>query len=697
MGRSLSTPRSRHASNRTACLAAAAAILVAGDAPAEGLLDAACAPGQKLIVRDYKDHPANRTARGHDMAAFVRGKNGAGVDSDHLMLVWSQDSGKGDGGISFYNWDNPASWTAPKLRKHWPQSQLREAHGTSVTNMFAGDWRTWVLQATTGFSVVDLDSVVAPKLVANYTITGAAKGGQGSAAACSGGCAASYDAAARDYSEGAVWFLGLAAPYLYVAQSDNGLNIYRFTNAGNAGQIAWVKRLDKSWFGHRVNQVWVMGNLLVATTGQLNYGVTFLDISDPANPVKRGSYGLGTSPSTREVYSWTLNGRRLYGAARFKYRLNDPGLQVYALNGSGFAMSYVGGVRGACGAGGYVALQDRFAHVGLSTCYQKFDVNSLSPASPTNPPWGIGITGADNDFTTPFGNAVWIGNDHQAKPGSAILCHAAARDTNRPEVNGQMPPKGSSGVKVTTGVGLSFTDNLKHWTVGTGTLPIRRNGTSTPVAGYYSYQLNIVNFRPARTLDRGTTYNVVMNAGVQDLAGNGASGYSGSFQTASALNSAAWHDPDRRQWAVRADLQPGATLFGGSPARAVHVPEPLLARTWISPDAAAGDRDGAQPLLSLDLAEPAQVHVCHDDRDPAPPAWLADWADSGDGIGVEEDGQRWAMRCRQRPFEPGEISLGGPDGAPRPYLVVLAPPVSEPARLAEVSVPFATAPAASRR
>ena len=33
--------------------------------------------------------------------------------------------------------------------------------------MFANDWRTWVLQATNGFSVYNLDSVAAPVLVKN--------------------------------------------------------------------------------------------------------------------------------------------------------------------------------------------------------------------------------------------------------------------------------------------------------------------------------------------------------------------------------------------------------------------------------------------------------------------------------------------------------------------------------------------------
>ena len=93
--------------------------------------------GSKFILSDYKNAPANTIGRGHDMAAFVRGKNGANVDSDYLMLVWSMDSGKGDGGISFWSWGQPDVWSAPTRAFRLVAPQLREAHSTPVTNMFA--------------------------------------------------------------------------------------------------------------------------------------------------------------------------------------------------------------------------------------------------------------------------------------------------------------------------------------------------------------------------------------------------------------------------------------------------------------------------------------------------------------------------------------------------------------------------------
>jgi hypothetical protein len=177
-------------------LVASAAMAAGPAALAQDILDAACTPGDKQIVTDYADYPTNTVGRGHDMAAFVRGKNAAGVDKNCMMLVWSRDSGKDGGGISFWSWDQPATWSAPTLKRHFPAPQLREAHSTPVTNMFAnGDWRTWVLQATTGFSVYNLDSVANPKLVITYGITAASRGEARSVATCSGACAGSFNAA----------------------------------------------------------------------------------------------------------------------------------------------------------------------------------------------------------------------------------------------------------------------------------------------------------------------------------------------------------------------------------------------------------------------------------------------------------------------------------------------------------------------
>lgn len=489
---------------------------------AQGLLDASCTPGQKVIVTDYQGVPNPTNGRGHDMAAFVRGRDAGGIDRDHLMLVWSKDSGRGDGGISFYNWDAPGTWGGPPvLRRKIVDARLREAHSTPVTNMFANDWRTWVLQATNGFSIYNLDSIVSPALVKNVLVAGAEP---------------------TDYSGGAVWFLALAAPYLYVAQADQGLKIFKFTDPADPSKVTLQSEYPTSFFGHRVNQVWVRGNRIVVAAVENNYGVTVADISVPAMLANKRSYGLGSSPPIRNAYGWTLNGTSLYAAAKPQAKIPST-LAVYELEPASWSLLSKTEVTGQCSSAGYAAAQDDRAFIGLSSCVQEFRRDTKGTASPSDDvfvrispaqpsAWSIGIAGADNDFPTPFGNALFLGNDHHTTPGSMILCHAKDADTVKPAVNGRNPVAGATGVATSSAVGLSFTDNLKPWTISKTTLPIRVQATKAVVDGYYSYQLNIVNFRPAQPFAPSTVYEVAVTSGVKDLAGNGALASVATFKTA---------------------------------------------------------------------------------------------------------------------------------------------------------------------
>jgi hypothetical protein len=418
-----------------------------------------------------------------------------------------------------------------------------------------------------------------------------------------------------------------------------------------------------------------MGNLMVAAAVQGSYGVTLLDISDPANPVKRRRYGLDTTPVIRDSYAWTLNGQRLYNAMRFKEGVNPNGLAVHSLNASTFTLGTGAQVSGSCSTGGYASVQDNFAHIGLSSCYRRVDVTSTPTLA--SPAYSIGITGADNDFATPFGSAVFVGNDHHTTPGSMVLCHNSTKDAAAPSVNGRAPGNGATGIKVTTGIGVSFNDNLKQWTIGGASLPVRRRGTTAALAGYYSYQLNIVNFRPAITLDRGTTYEVVVTSAVKDLADNGASASTGSFQTEPAISGGLLGDPVRSAaaWSVRQDLQPGTTFGGDRAYDVVDVPDILKGRTWIVPSDNPGISPAGEPPLGFDLLEAADVYVCTGDRDRgrASPAWPGEWADSGTALVVAGEGETRAMGCYKRRLPAGAVSLGPPAASERPYAVVIGP------------------------
>ena len=327
-----------------------------------------------------------------------------------------------------------------------------------------------------------------------------------------------------------------------MAQADEGLKIYKFTDPADPSKIAWQSTYSTGFFGHRVNQVWVRGNRILVAAVQDNYGVTVADISNPAVLANKQTYKLDTNPPIRNAYGWTLNGNTLYAAAKPQGSSLPSGLAIFELDPQSWALQPRKEVGGQCSTGAYVATQDGYAFIGLSSCVHKVQRNTkgtttpsddswakVSPAQPDA--WAVGIVGADNDFPTPFGNALFIGNDHHTTPGSMVLCHAGAADITKPAVNGRNPAAGANGVAKTSGVGLSFTDNLKPWTINSTNLPIRVKSPQAVVDGYYSYQLNVVNFRPSTPFAANTQYEVVVNSGIKDLAGNGAVASTATFTT----------------------------------------------------------------------------------------------------------------------------------------------------------------------
>ena len=113
-----------------------------------------------------------------------------------------------------------------------------------------------------------------------------------------------------------------------------------------------------------------------------------------------------------------------------------------------------------------------------------------------------------------------------------VLCHAAAADTTRPAVNGRNPVAGATGVAATLGRRPvvhrqpQAVDDQHDQPADPG-----QEHAAPLVDGYYSYQLNTVNFRPAAAVRGEHQYEVAVTSGVKDLAGNGAVASTATFTT----------------------------------------------------------------------------------------------------------------------------------------------------------------------
>jgi len=402
----------------------------------------------------------------------------------YLAVVFSPDSGKSFGGFSFFDVSNPR---APKLAFAKDDDEthpLREAHGYG----FSGD--LVFLQTNRGFHVWDWSEPLAPKKVGEALLPGITE---------------------SDYTTGS-WWLAVQSPYVYVAGTGNGLYIVDVSDPkspklavrpdGKPNPIS-----STQLGGFRTGVVFAVGNLLVVGSND-EAGYTTLDIGDPLNPKILKTRRIGM-PS---VYSSVVNGNRIYGVG------NDKKVFIHDISNPAL-MSFLGASPAAGDdKGGYLQIQDGFAHAGMGTTYAKFDVRNKDALTVV----GAGTSGnpkRDEDFANPMGNIVFVASDHG--DGTAIIPHQAAPDTTPPEVNMVVPKNGAARQPTTTRVGVTFSDAIDTRTLTEASFIVRKKDTTTPIKGKLSYGMQIVNFAPDAPLEPDVTYEVVIPQGaISDLAGN---------------------------------------------------------------------------------------------------------------------------------------------------------------------------------
>lgn len=422
--------------------------------------------------------------RGHGTLSMHRG---------YVAVVFSLDSGKGDGGFAFYDISNPKMPVLVNSKDDDETQDIREAHGYG----FWGDYV--VLQSGKGVQFWDWSDVMNPKRVSALDLPGVS---------------------ASDYLVGA-WWAFWQAPYVYVGGSQNGLFII------DASDVANPKLVDRgpdrpnpiptsNLGGFRIGPIFALGNLLVVS-GMDDPGYATLDIRDPKNPLLLATKRLGMP----KVYSAMLNGGKIYGPG------DDGALHVHDVSDP-FQIVDLGKSEPMGGKGGYTSIQDGFAHVGASSNYAKVDITAASPYPvPVKVSQG---TAGDRDFGTALGNLVVISDDHDN--GSFLVPHQSAPDTTPPAVNFQSPKNGATNVALTSRIGLSFTDQIDRRTANSSTFIVRPVGGQA-LAGRYSYQTNLLNFAPDEDLLPNTTYEIVLpSGGLKDLAQNGvAETFISSFST----------------------------------------------------------------------------------------------------------------------------------------------------------------------
>jgi len=407
------------------------------------------------------------------VAGSERGQGTVQMVEGYLFVPFGKDSGAAGGGFSFYDISNPR---APIKVSQTDVTALREPHGFGFSTSYGGHYA--VMQAINGIQFWDFANPLAPVLLKSMILPGIAE---------------------SDYALGA-WWTFWQAPYVYVGGSGNGLYI---VNASDPRNPVLVKTIPTSvWGGFRVGPTFAIGNLLVMTSMDQS-GIVTMDISDPANPQL-----LGATTATAGHYSGIVNGERIITAG------TDQRLHVYDISNPAVITQTVQSAD-IGGKGGYVSIQDGFAHAGFSVKYAKVDLatGAIVGTGTSN------IVNRDEDFGTVFGNLVLVGNDHGN--GSALMPHQTAPDTTGPSVNMVSPKNNAAGQAPTSRVGITLTEVVELRSVSSTSFIVRPLGGSA-LPGKYSGQSGVLNFWPDLPLAAGTTYEVVVPAGgIKDHAGNG--------------------------------------------------------------------------------------------------------------------------------------------------------------------------------
>ncbi|GAA4651214.1 hypothetical protein GCM10023116_34970 [Kistimonas scapharcae] len=418
------------------------------------------------------------------------GTNVGIMHNGYFLTLFAPDSGWGPGGFLLYDVSDPRNIKLVK-RIYEPNgrtSEFREAHAIGATNLNGRRYIT--IQTTSGIEFWDFTDIDNIQQVSKLSLPGVNAG---------------------DYTSVA-WQLWWQAPYVYVAVANQGIYIVDATDpatpriadrGGNRPNPVPPAELG----GFRVGPIFTMGNQLVISSMDQQDGFASLDISDPLNPLL-----LDKTPDLSQTYYATcFDGEKVVasvrgsGARMVTYNLDDPARFVLENNSLVIDEQL------------YCSMQDDYVFQGTEESVHKVDISNTGAYRDVGS-GSLNVSNADHGQVFPFGNLVFIGNDHGT--GNAFMVHDLDPDTTAPVIRQVSPRHQADNHAITSRIGIGFSDSIDLETVNSDTF-IVQTLDGTPVNGRYSAQLGIVNFAPEQALAPNTTYEVIIPAGgIRDYAGN---------------------------------------------------------------------------------------------------------------------------------------------------------------------------------
>jgi DNA-binding beta-propeller fold protein YncE len=426
------------------------------------------------------------------------GTNVGVMHGGYLFTLFAPDSGWTPGGLLWFDVSDPRNieLVARHYDRQGTTSEFREAHSYGFSD-FDGR-RHAVFHSGYGVEFWDLADPHDPIQLSKLALPGVNAG---------------------DYNF-VSWQLVWQGPYVYVASSEQGVFVVdardplnpRLADRGGRPNPVPLEELG----GFRIGPIFAVGNLMVVSSMDDEGGYATLDISDPANPELLGTAREGFA----KFYATCFGGNRIVGSVRgggakmTMHDVTDP-----------FRITPVH-VGPEIDEQLYCGMQDHFVFQGNEGDWAKVDVSD--PTDPQIVGRGeLDRPNTDHGQVIPFGNLLWVGNDHGT--GSALAVHQLEPDTTPPAVTMVSPPDGAVSQAVTSRVGVTFSDNVLIESVGADTW--RLQGPDGDVPGRWAIFGNTVNFAPDEPLATASTYTLRIE-GVQDWVGNPSGVFESTFETA---------------------------------------------------------------------------------------------------------------------------------------------------------------------
>jgi hypothetical protein len=208
-------------------------------------------------------------------------------------------------------------------------------------------------------------------------------------------------------------------------------------------------------------------------------------------------------------------------------------------------------------------------------------------------------------------------------------------------------------------IGLAFSDQLRMDTINSGNISIRKHGSGAALAAHYSYWLNMVNISAATPFETGTQYDIVIDSGVRDLAGNAGPNVTYTFTTAGSppvgggakiTGLVVYDTANQAGWSTQTNFQAGS---GGahpwSDYAATYVASldsgisgALAGKEWVRVKAASKAYTGG-PQARITLGATSDVYMIVDDRWGTTPSWTSGWTNTGYNVAVWESSSKPAL------------------------------------------------------